>query len=78
MKILVLGLCVALSGCTAAAGLVEKAADVNDEAIRSAEFTICSGASIGAVRRQYDTTDKVAAWRKLCLKDESDAPIGEG
>ena len=65
----------ALSGCSAVAEVADKAADVNDEAVRSAEFMICNGASIGAVRRQYDSPKKVEAWRKLCLKDENDAPF---
>ena len=61
--ILVLAL-VSISGCTT---IANKAADWNDDALKTSEFTICRAASVGAVLRRYNTKELSQAWVKLCI-----------
>jgi len=57
---------VLLGGCGTLTPAVQQAAKVNDEAVRVAEFALCHGASVGAIRRHYGTPDRAAIWRSLC------------
>ena len=57
-----------LSGCGSVSDLLDKAADVNDEALLSAEFTICSAASTGAIQRRYSTQELLLARKVICTK----------
>lgn len=76
MKMLiVLILTFLLLGCNTVGKLLDVAADVNDESLLSAEFTICHAASVGSVIRRYGTTDKAKAWRELCTTDSDAIPI---
>lgn len=59
-----------LTGCAALQTLTGKAATVNDEALNTAEWTICYAASIGAIRRKYSTPEKAKVWRELCSTGE--------
>lgn len=59
---------VLLSGCTTFDPVVKYAAKANDNALMSAEFTICNAASVGSVMRRYNTEELAALWRDLCLK----------
>lgn len=58
-----------VSGCSMVAGIADKAAEVNDEALVSAEFAICNGASVGAVERRYNTKKLLEARKAICEKD---------
>ncbi len=69
MKYLILVLVILLSGCSAIAGLADKGAELNDEALVSAEFVICSGASVGAIERRYDTKKLLEARKVICDKE---------
>lgn len=51
-----------LAGCTAT--IRDKGADINDTALENALFTICYGASIGAVRREFQ--GRGATYNDLC------------
>lgn len=52
-----------LGGC---ASVIQRAAEANDSALESAEWTICNGASVGSIRRAYGSADRAAVWRQLC------------
>ena len=67
-----------LSGCSVAGRVASYAADANDEALKSSEFIICKGSSVGAVQRRYNTPELMEAWRKLCLSDIREVPFIEG
>lgn len=71
MKILtVLITVLTMSGCSLVGSGVEKAAQANDEALKAAEFTICQGASIGSIRRKFDTPEKAEMWKSLCKENQ--------
>ena len=53
---------------------VDKAAQVSDEALNAAEFTICKGASVGSVRRHYGSPDKARIWAALCNSTDVFSP----
>lgn len=59
-----------LTGCTALEKITGKASTVNDEALNTAEWTICYAASIGSIRRKYSTPEKAKVWRELCSTGE--------
>lgn len=71
MKIFILVIAaVLLSGCAAMDMFKEKAAELNDEGLISAEFTICKAASIGSIMRRYGLSEeKAKAWKVLCTSD---------
>ena len=60
-----------MSGCAALGSVVQQGARANDEALASAEFTICRGASVGSVMRKYNTEEKALAWQELCINKET-------
>lgn len=53
-----------VAGCGGMSDLTKKGAEVNDDAVQAAEFAICYGASVGAIRRAYG--DRPEVWRELC------------
>lgn len=55
------------SGCSALDSAVDKGAELNDEALETAELAICRAASIGSILRRYRTEEQVSAWQGLCL-----------
>jgi acetyltransferase-like isoleucine patch superfamily enzyme len=57
------------SGCSIMSGIMDKGAEINDEALVSSEFIICSGASVGAIERRYNTVELLEARKTLCDKD---------
>jgi hypothetical protein len=67
-----------LNGCSTLGPAVDQAiagaAKANDEAIRSAEFTLCSGASVGAVRRAYGSPERAKVWQDLCNSTDQFIP----
>ena len=67
-----------ISGCSMLADVAEYAASANDEALKSSEFLICRGGSVGAIMRRYNTPDLREAWRKMCLNTSADIPFIEG
>jgi len=56
------------SGCSVMSGIMDKGAEINDEALVSSEFIICSGASVGAIERRYNTAELLEARKALCDK----------
>ena len=69
MKKLIYMFIIFLSGCSAVTGIVDSSAKVNDNALLAAKFTICRGASIGSVVREFNTEEKAKAWKELCTQD---------
>lgn len=67
--VLIVVLSAALSGCSTIAQITDKAANVNDEALVAAEFTICSAASVGAVQRRYNTQELIEARKVICDRE---------
>ena len=54
-------------GLTAGCSLSDigiKGAEINDTAVDTAVFTLCWGASIGSIRREFG--DKPEIWKELC------------
>ncbi len=66
-KILIMALSVAmLSGCSTLARIVDYGAAANSEAVEASVFTLCEGASVGSIRRQFTTAEEVETWKRLC------------
>jgi hypothetical protein len=57
-----------LSGCSVLYAIADKGADINDETLSSSEFVICSGASVGAIERRYNTKELLEARKIICDK----------
>jgi hypothetical protein len=53
-----------MTGCAYMPMAIDYASQKNDEAVRSAEWMICKGASVGAIRRAYG--DRADVWAELC------------
>lgn len=64
-----------LSGCAYVPVVANRAADANDEAVRSAEWVICKGASVGSIRRAYG--DRPAVWADLCRESAASEFVSE-
>jgi hypothetical protein len=48
--------------------VAKRGANTEDQVLESAEWARCSGVSIGAVRRVYDTPEKLSEYIKSCDK----------
>jgi hypothetical protein len=73
-KLIVLLAVLILSGCAVLDPLIGKAAKVNDGALKAAEFSICNGASIGSVKRRFNTPELAKLWRELCEEKQGFTP----
>ena len=74
-KVILLTTLVVLSGCvmsldTARDTISAKGADAMDQLLVDAEWFMCYGASIGAIKRKY-SGDKADAYNRLCKMDSS-------
>ncbi len=45
-----------------------KGAEINDTAVDTAVFTLCWGASIGSIRREFG--DNPETWKALCANED--------
>lgn len=63
-----------LPGCETLNMVTEQAAKVNDQALKNAEFTVCQGASIGSIRRRFNTPELAELWRKMCTEQQGFKP----
>ena len=68
-RILIISSCFALGACSMLETLVEKGAETNDKAITTSIFTLCKGASVGAVSREFNTPAKADLWSLMCSDD---------
>jgi len=64
--LLLIPLLILLSSCSMLSGMVDKVSEINDEALNTAEFTICHGATVGSIRRHYGSPEKSKIWAELC------------
>ena len=51
-----------------------RAAEISDEALNAAEFTICRGASIGSIRCHYGEPSRARVWMDLCNSTDAFSP----
>jgi len=84
MRFIVLGCCITtlLAGCTTSPTLTDATeqaviigAQINDDILDAAEFTICYGASIGSIRRRFGDPERSQVWQDLCNPADEFAPI---
>ena len=68
--VLVIGISLAASACSMLDDIAGKGAEANDEAIRVSLFTLCQGASVGSVKRQFNTPEMTELYNKLCKKPD--------
>ena len=66
LKIIIVSSIFMLSGCSTVGKIASYAAQANDDALTSAEFTICNAASVGSIKRKFNTPEKVEVWKELC------------
>ncbi len=55
------------SGCASLSDIGSKGAEINDTAVDTAVFTLCWGASVGSIRREFGNKPEV--WTALCSKE---------
>jgi len=67
--VIILTTLILLTGCSSIISAVVKVAEINDEALKSAEFTICNGASVGSVERRYNSKELLQARKVICERE---------
>jgi uncharacterized protein YceK len=66
-RLFILAACISLfSGCSSIMRIVNYGAAANTTAVESSIYTLCNAASIGSIRREFDTPEKVEVWKRLC------------
>jgi uncharacterized protein YceK len=66
-NLFLIAVCISLlSGCSAVMRIVDYGAAANTTAVKSSIFTLCDAASIGSIRREFATAEKVEVWKRLC------------
>ncbi len=70
MKYLILILLLGLGGCTSLTPLLKAGAEINDEAVNAATFTLCYGASVGSIRRSFTLEERQQLWDILQCSDK--------
>ena len=55
------------TGCASLSDIGDKGAEYNDTAVDVAIFTLCWGASVGSIRREFG--DRPETWNALCDKE---------
>jgi len=71
---LALAIATILSGCAGISSIVDRAANINDKALEAAEFSICQGASIGSVKRRFNTPELARLWQDFCREGQGFIP----
>lgn len=71
--LIALAIAATMSGC-ALKSFVDKAAKVNDDVLKAAEFSICKGASIGSVKRRFNTPELAKLWKDFCQEEQGFTP----
>jgi len=77
-QILIAFLTIILTGCVTLNDGIRMAAETNDKAVKTAEFTICYGATIGSIRRSYGSPDRQQVWKDLCNGKDNFVPVRIG
>lgn len=81
-RVVILGALVTLGGCELADTLLpqvkERGAEVGDRLLDEAEWYICNGARVGAIRRRYGKDEaSAAAYNKRCNTADTKIIRGE-
>lgn len=63
---LALTLALSVSACSILDSIAEKGAEANDESIKISLFALCQGASVGSIKRQFNTAELVKIYNELC------------
>lgn len=74
MKYIIIMLLTLVTGCSTIERAIDGAAQANDKALNTAHFTVCNGASIGSIRRKFNTPELSELWRKLCEDKQGFTP----
>lgn len=64
-----------LAGCTLLSKSIETGTRLNDDAITASMFTLCRGASIGSLRRNFTSVERDVLWSILGCPDKPITPI---
>lgn len=64
-----------LSACSTMGRLADIGKEVNDEALKTSEFTICKAASVGSIVRRFNTKELATAWINLCASPNTLPPV---
>lgn len=78
MKTALLLALILTTGCslTDSLGFVaDKGAETNDTAVTVSVFTMCQGASVGAIQRFFDTDKLRSARQEICTKLNEEAKL---
>lgn len=68
-------LALSTTACSMLDKVVDKGAEANDEAIRVSLTTLCQAASVGSIKRQFNTPELVRLYNSLCTQpDQGDLP----
>ena len=59
-----------LGGCASLAPILKAGAEVNDEAIEAAAFTLCYAASVGSMRRSFTPEEREQLWATFQCSDK--------
>ncbi len=73
--LLIAAVAISLGGCSVISGVFDKAADANDQAIESAIFTVCKAASVGSVKRKFNTSELMAKYNVICSQSTVDLQL---
>jgi len=66
-RLFILAVCASLlTGCSSIMRIIDYGAAANTTAVESSIYTLCNAASIGSIRREFDTSEKVEVWKRLC------------
>ena len=63
--LIALTLALTLTGCSLIPDAISAGTKANNKAVDTAKFTLCRGASIGAMRRNFNDTEMYDLWRIL-------------
>ena len=74
LSVLLMAVIGLLSGCSGIEAVKIKGTEINDGALDNAVFIVCRGASVGAVRRRFDTLEEAETWRELCQENGEFTP----
>lgn len=66
MKKLLICLIPFVMSCSTIDRLLEKGAEANDAMLKGAEVINCEAASIGSIRRKFNTPELAAMWNAMC------------
>ena len=62
-----------LQGCSTLIDQFVRAEEkINHDAVEASIFTLCEMASVGAIRKEFKTAERISAWQNLCSEQRTD------